>query len=88
MQKSKRIRYDLEKLNNATTSQQYKNNLKSNLTDININEISTDNSYKQISRSRTAEDVLGKNRIKKQPWITGEILTLCDNSRSLKSTKH
>lgn len=88
MKKSKRIRYDLEKLNNATTSQQYKNNLKSNLTDININEISTDNSYKQISRSRTAEDVLGKNRIKKQPWITGEILTLCDNSRSLKSTKH
>ena len=59
MKKSKRIRYDLEKLNKATTSQQYKNNLKSNLTDININEISTDNSYKQISRSRTAEDVLG-----------------------------
>ena len=90
MKKSNRIRYDLEKLNNATISLQYKEDLKSKLSDININEISTDNAYTQISQSltSTAENVLGKYRIKKQPWITDEMLTLCDKRRSLKSTKH
>ena len=75
MKKSNRIRYDLEKLNNATISLQYKEDLKSKLSDININEISTDNAYTQISQSltSTAENVLGKYRIKKQPWITDEI---------------
>ena len=49
MKKSNRIRYDIEKLNNATTSQQYKDELEYKLAEINIDEISTDNAYIQIS---------------------------------------
>ena len=88
MQKSNRIRYDLEKLNNATISQQYKEDLESKLADININELSNYNAYAQISQSitSTAENVLGKHRIKKKLWISDEILTLCDKRRSLKQS--
>ena len=84
------INSDLEKLNNSTISQQFKEDLESKLADINNNDLSNDNAYAQISQSITsiAENVLGKHRIKKQPWITDEILTLCDKRRSLKSTKH
>ena len=38
--------------------------------------------------TETADKVLGKHRQKKQPWVTGKILEMCDKRRELKKTKH
>ena len=86
MKKSNIIRFDLEKLNNTHTG----NELEAKLKNINIDELSNDNTYIQISKSiiDTAQHILGKYRLRKQPWITDEILELCDNIRRLKVTKH
>ena len=98
MKKSNRIRFDHEKLNNTHICNEYKeliiykniNELEDTLKNINIDELSTDNAYIQISKSitDTAQNILGKYRLRKQPWITDEILELCDKRRSLKATKH
>ena len=57
-------------MNNVTISQQYKEDMELKL-DININELLNDNAYAQISQSitGTAENILGKHRIKKQPRL-------------------
>ena len=34
-----------------------------------------------------ASDILGKHRQKKKPWITGEILDLCDKRRELRKKR-
>ena len=34
-----------------------------------------------VTESETASEILGKHRQKKKPWITAEILDLCDKSR-------
>ena len=34
--------------------------------------------------TETASDVLGKHRQNKKPWITAEILDLCDKRRELR----
>ena len=90
MKISNRIRFDLEKLNNTHTGNEYKAELEAKLKNINIDELSTDNAYIQISKSitDTAQYILGKYRLRKQPWITDEILELCDKRRSLKAIKH
>ena len=36
----------------------------------------------------TAEEVLGKRRKKIQPWVTNEVLDLCDQRRQLKQQKY
>ena len=38
--------------------------------------------------TETADEVLGKHRQKKQPWVTGKILEMCDKRRELKKTKN
>jgi len=43
-------------------------------------------SFTKIITSSTTE-ALGKHRPKKKPWVTGEILELCDKRRELKSKK-
>ena len=37
--------------------------------------------------SETASEILGKHRQKKKPWITAEILDLCDKRRELRKKK-
>ena len=36
----------------------------------------------------TASEVLGKKRITKKPWVTPDLLKLCDERRDLKKTKY
>ena len=36
----------------------------------------------------TVEEVLGKQRKKIQPWVTNEVLDLCDQRRQLKQQKY
>ena len=38
--------------------------------------------------NETAEDILGKARVKRQPWITDNMLTLCDKRRRKKPKRH
>ena len=37
--------------------------------------------------TETASEILGKHRPKKKPWITAEILDLCDKSRELRKKR-
>ena len=37
--------------------------------------------------TETASEILGKHRQKKKPWITAEILDLCDKSRELRKKR-
>ena len=36
----------------------------------------------------TAEEVLGRQKKKIQPWVTNEVLGLCDQRRQLKQQRH
>ena len=40
-----------------------------------------------IAVTETASGILGKHRQKKKPWITAEILDLCDKRRELRKKK-
>lgn len=35
-----------------------------------------------------AQDVLGKKKKKNQPWVTNEVIDLCDERRKLKGKRH
>ena len=37
--------------------------------------------------TETAREILGKHRQKKKPWITAEILDLCDERRELRKKR-
>ena len=37
--------------------------------------------------TETANEILGKHRHKKKPWITAEILDLCDKRRELRKNR-
>ena len=37
--------------------------------------------------TETASEILGKDRQKKKPWITAEILDLCDKRRELRKKR-
>jgi len=44
--------------------------------------------YIRDTLTSTAEEILGKAKKKKQPWITDDILELCDKRREMKKNKH
>ena len=37
--------------------------------------------------TKTASDIRGKHRQKKKPWVTAEILDLCDKRRELRKKR-
>ena len=37
--------------------------------------------------TETASEILGKHRHKKKPWVTAEILDLCDKKRELRKKR-
>ena len=37
--------------------------------------------------TETASEILGKHRQKKKPWVTAEILDLCDKRRELRTKR-
>lgn len=41
----------------------------------------------QLSAKKTARDIIGPYRSKNKPWVTEEILEMCDTRRNLK-TRH
>ena len=83
-----RIRFDLDKLENATTVNDYKVKLNLELSQVKINENDITETCNMVEKAilLTAEKTIGKYRKKKQPWITHNILDLCDVRRKLKLT--
>ena len=87
---SNRVKYDVEKLSNVKTCLEYGEELEKKLKYIDIDTLSTDKTYTIIAESitSTAQQVLGKYRKKIQPWITDDILDVCDKRRELKAMKN
>ena len=81
-----RIRFDINKLTNGKTADNYKVELEKQLKELDINKFDLTKSYKKIEDIiiDSATRTIGKYR-KKQPWITNDILDLCDERRSLKA---
>ena len=82
-----RIRFDLDKLENATIVNDYKVKLDLDLSQVKINENDITETCNMVEKAilLTAEKTIGKYRKKKQPWITHNILDLCDDRRKLKA---
>ena len=70
------IKYDVEKLMNANTCTEYRNELENKLKYIYITNSSTYEAFNTIAEyiTSTSQQVLGKYRKKKQLWITDDIL--------------
>ena len=87
--KHTRLKFDLEKLKDPNvweTFQAMIGGRKAPLT-IMSNEDADVNSMITIfntAATETASEIIGKHRQKKKPWITAEILDLCDKRRELK----
>ena len=81
-----RIRFDLDKLENITTDNNYKVKLSLELSRVKINENDITKTCSMIDKAilLTAGKVIGKYRKNKQTWITHDILDLCDDRRKLK----
>ena len=86
--KHTRLKFDLEKLKDPNVLETFQaiiggrfaslTIISNKATDIDVM-ITTFNTA--VTESETASEILGKHRQKKKPWITAEILDLCDKSR-------
>ena len=87
--KTTRIRFDVNKLTNGKTADNYKDELEKQLKELDIHKYDLTTSYKKIEDIiiDSARRTIGKYRRKKQPLITNDILDLCDERRYLKAAK-
>ena len=87
-----RIRFDLEKLNDPTVMSAFQATIAgrfgplSTLVDEDADLDSMVTHFNKAVTDRAAE-LLGKQRRKRKPWVTSEILDLCDHRRDLKKKK-
>ena len=89
VQKNPCICFDLEKLKDPKIPEVFQAQVGGKFAALNL--IDSDVSTLQITSKvlvLAAEDVLGRQRKKKQPWVSNEILNLCDERGSLKKVKH
>ena len=89
---STRIKYNMDRLKNKSTQVDYREYIEDKL-----DEELTNNENENIERTITAlnriihqvaTDKLGFSRKKNKPWITDDILELCDERRKLKPQKN
>lgn len=85
-----RIKFDLEKLKDPEIEELFQAQFGGrfaalSLLDNDINNLT--NNFNEAVRE-SAEEILGRQRKKHQPWISNDILDLCDTRRALKKTKH
>ena len=85
-----RIKFDLERLKDPDVADIFQARLGGrfaalSVLDTDLNTLATD--LNEVVRV-TAEEVLGRQRKKHRPWITNDILDLCDERRALKKNKH
>ena len=87
-----RIRFDLEKLNDPTVMSAFRATIGGRFAplatlvdeDADLDSMVT---HFNMAVTDTAAELLGKQRRKRKPWITPEILDLCDQRRDLKKKR-
>ena len=89
-QEPSRIRFDVDKLKDPEVDAIFQAKIGGKfavlrLLDQDIDSLTEE--FNEVVRT-TAEEVLGKRRVKKQPWMPDEVLPLCDVRRTLSKTKH
>ena len=89
--KNKRIQYNVNKLKDSRICNLYSKKLDEKLNDLekNIDDYNSIEIYAKFEQiiANSALEIIGKYRSKKQPWITDDIMELCDERRILKSKK-
>jgi len=88
--KNPRIRFDLEKLKDPEIVEVFQAKIGGKFAALNFLDSDVDTmaaDIKDVLLSSAAE-VLGKEKRKKQPWVTSEILDLCDKRRELRHEKY
>ena len=85
-----RIKFDLDKLRDPQVAAVFQAQLGGKFAALNLLDGSIDDLEGNFRKTvlDTAEEVLGRQRKKKQPWVTNEVLDLCDKRRKLKGTRH
>ena len=80
--KHTRVKFDLGKLNNTTTARAYQETLAGKLATIQnrVDDMDIDTMTNDLNTAitDTAQEILGKERRIKQPWMTRELLEKCD----------
>ena len=87
-----RIRFDLEKLNDPTVMNAFQANIGGRfapLATLVDEDADLDSMVTHFNKAvaDTAAELLGKQRRKRKPWVTLEILDLCDQRRDLKKKR-
>ena len=87
-----RIRFDLEKLNDSTVMSAFQAIIGgrfASLTTLADEGADLDTMVTRFNKAvtDTAAELLGKQRQKRKPWVTPEILDLCDQRRHLKKKR-
>ena len=88
--KNPRIRFDLEKLKDPEVAEAFQAQVGGKFAALNILDSNVDtlaNDIKEVLLT-TAEETLGKKRKKIQPWVTNEVLDLCNKRRELRKRKY
>jgi len=84
------LRFDLEKLKHPTVREEFQAKIGGkfaalNLIDADIDELSNNMGEAMIT---SEQEVLGRARHSKKPWVTNEVLDLCNERRRLRKSKH
>ena len=87
-----RIQYDLEKLKDPTVAKAFQANICGKCTPLILlenenNDIDTMVTVMNTAVTETANEILGKHRRIKKPWVTSDILDLSDKRRELNKKK-
>ncbi len=86
-----RIKYDPEKLKDPTVAKAFQAKIDGKFAPLilleNENDVDTMITAMNIAVTETANEILGKHRRIKKPWVTSDILDLCDKRRELKKKK-
>ena len=87
-----RIKYDLEKLKDTTVAKAFQAEIGGKFAPLILlenenNDIDTMITAMNIAVTETANEILGKHRRINKPWVTLDILDLCDKRRELKKKK-
>ena len=87
-----RIKFDLEKLKDPGVAQVFEATIKGKFAPLMLldtGNTSTDALIDTLKTAviETANEVFGKRRITEKPWVTPDLLKLCDKRRDLKNTK-
>ena len=90
--KHTRLKFDLEKLKDCNVLETFQTVIGGTFAPLTVmnNEDADMDSVIQtinIAMTETASEILAKHRRKKKPWVTAEILDLCDKRRKLRKKR-